>query len=153
MQIENNRVVAFHYTLKNDRGDVVDTTQGQLPMLYLHGHANIIRGLEQALLGRVKGDTLEVTVEYQDAYGGHDPDLVQQVPLSTFEGAGDIKVGMQFQAHTEEGPIPVKVIAIDGDLVTVDGNHELAGERLHFSVNIRHVREASKDELSQGYPD
>lgn len=153
MQIQQHHVVAFHYSLKNECGEELDSSAGQLPQLYLHGHDNIVRGLEKALAGRAIGDALQVVVEPEEGYGLHDPELVQQVPRSAIEALGPISLGMQFQAHTEDGPIPVKVVAFDEATVTVDGNHPLAGERLYFSVQIRHVREASEEELANGFPE
>ena len=151
MKIQDNCVVAIHYTLTNDEGDVIDTSEGREPLRYLQGHGNIIPGLEQALLGLVAGDSLKVVVEPEDGYGPVQDSLIQAVPREAFDGVDVIEVGMQFQAQTSQGPVPVTVIAVDEDSVTLDGNHELAGVRLNFAVQIADVREASPEEIDHGH--
>lgn len=151
MKIQDNCVVAIHYTLTNDEGDVIDTSEGRDPLRYLQGHGNIIPGLEQALLGLVTGDSVNVVVEPEDGYGLKEDSLIQAVPREAFDGIDVIEVGMQFQAQTAQGPIPVTVIAVDEATVTLDGNHELAGVRLNFAVQIAEVREASAEEVDHGH--
>lgn len=151
MKIQDNCVVAIHYTLTNDEGDVIDTSEGREPLRYLQGHGNIIPGLEQALLGLTTGESLTVVVEPEDGYGPKQDALIQAVPREAFDGVDVIEVGMQFQAQTAQGPIPVTVIAVDEESVTLDGNHELAGVRLNFAVQIADVREASAEELDHGH--
>ena len=153
MLIANNRVVAFHYTLKNIAGDELDSSRGQLPLLYLHGHNNILPGLEQALEGHSVGDHFTVTLRPEQGYGVRDPELVQRLPRSALEGAGELQLGMQFQAQTEDGEIPVRVIELDAEHVTLDGNHPLAGQTLQFDIEIRNVREALAEELEEGMAD
>lgn len=151
MKIEKGRVVGMHYTLKNDEGEVLDTSDGREPLVFLQGYGNIISGLESQLEGKKQGDALDVTVEPEDGYGVHHEQLIQQVPRAAFEGVEQLDVGMQFQAETEQGPVPIRVIAVDGDDVTIDGNHELAGVRLHFSVSIDSIREATEEEVAHGH--
>jgi FKBP-type peptidyl-prolyl cis-trans isomerase SlyD len=151
MQVQDKAVVGFHYTLKNDAGDTLDSSDGGEPLLYLHGSGGIIRGLESALEGKGVGDEMEVTVEPEDGYGVHRTELIQDVPRSAFGGIEDIQVGMMFQAQTDTGMVPVRVTAVNDEAVTVDGNHELAGERLHFSVRIEEVREATQQEIDHGH--
>lgn len=153
MQVGNNCVVAFHYALSNGRGVELDSTRGHLPALCLHGRGQLVPGLERALSGRVVGDRFEVVVPAVQGFGLRDPDLVQVLPRACVEHAGTIEVGMQFQAHTESGVLPVRVVAVTEDCITVDGNHPWAGEDLHFSVEIRHVRPATRDELEAGEVD
>lgn len=153
MLIANNRVVAFHYVLKNEQGEELDSSRGQLPLLYLHGHNNILPGLEQALEGHSLGDRFTVTLRPEQGYGVHDPELVQRVPRSALEGANELQLGMQFQAQTEDGEVPVRVIGLDAEHVTVDGNHPLAGQTLLFEIEIRNVRDALPEELEEGMPD
>lgn len=153
MLIAKNRVVAFHYTLTNERGEKLDTSRGGLPLLYLHGHGNLLRGLEQALEGRSSGDRFTVTVPAELGYGACDAELVQRVPRAALDTAGVIEVGMQLQAHSADGELPVRVIAVDTDSVTVDGNHPLAGETLVFDVEVRNVRDAEQEELETGFAD
>lgn len=152
MQIAENRAVAIDYTLRNEAGEVLDSSEGMQPLVYLHGAANIISGLEQALVGKVAGDSLEVSVEPEDAYGEYQADLVATLGRSMFEGVEELEVGMQFHASAPDGGMQIVTIRdIDGDDVTVDGNHPLAGQRLHFQVKVVEVREATADELEHGH--
>ena len=151
MEIQDNMVVGMHYTLKNDAGEVLDSSEGRDPLVFLQGKGNIISGLESALVGKTTGDKLDVTVEPEDGYGVRREELMQKIPRSAFQGVDDVQVGMQFQAQTEKGPIPLRVTAIEGDEITVDANHVLASVRLHFSVSIESIREASDEEKSHGH--
>lgn len=151
MQIAQNSVVAFHYTLTNNEGEVLDSSEGRDPLTYLHGAGNIIPGLEKELEGRVGGDKLQVTVQPAEGYGEIQPALVQEVPRDSFEGVDSVQPGMQFQAQTQGGPLLVTVTQVGGDTVTVDGNHPLAGKTLNFDVEIATVREASQEEVEHGH--
>ena len=151
MEIQHNTVVGMHYTLKNDAGETIDSSDGGEPLTFLQGHGNIIHGLESALAGMKIGDTKDVVVEAADGHREFREDLIQNVPRSAFEGIDDLEIGMQFHADTEEGIMPITVTGISDDLITVDGNHELAGERLHFSVKIESIREATATELAHGH--
>ncbi len=151
MQIANNKVVYIHYTLKNDAGDTLDSSDGGAPLAFLHGSGGIIKGLESALEGKSSGDKLEVVVEPEEGYGASHPEAIQQVPKSAFQGIDDLAVGMRLQAETADGAVPIKVTAIEDDIVTIDANHELAGERLHFAVSVESVRDATEEEISHGH--
>ncbi|RLL54793.1 peptidylprolyl isomerase [Mariprofundus sp. EBB-1] len=151
MQIAKNKVVSIHYTLKNDAGTVIDSSEGAEPLVYLHGSQNIIPGLEKALEGKVADDALQVSINPTEAYGEYNKALTQVVPSSMFQGVEKIEVGMEFQAQTEQGVEVIRIAAVDGDDVTIDGNHPLAGERLHFDVSVAEVRDASADELEHGH--
>jgi FKBP-type peptidyl-prolyl cis-trans isomerase SlyD len=151
MQIAENTVVQIHYTLKNATGDVIDSSQGQEPLAYLHGAGSIVEGLESALAGKTVGDKLDVTVEPERGYGDRRDDLVQAVDRSNFVGVEEIEVGMQFLAQTPWGEQPVTVMAVADDSVELDGNHPLAGETLNFSVEVVDVRQASEEELQHGH--
>lgn len=151
MQIADRRVAQFHYTLTNDQGDVIDSSTGHEPLTYLHGKGNIVPGLEKALEGKQAGDKLKVSVPPDEGYGVLQPQLIQQVPRSSFQGVDDIKAGMRFQAETEHGPVLVRVTQVTDDTVTVDGNHELAGQTLHFDIEITDVRDASVEEVLHGH--
>ncbi len=151
MEIANNRVVSFEYTLKNDAGNIIDQSEAGNPLIYLHGAENIIPGLERELTGKRVDDALSVSIDAADGYGEYDKELTQVVPKNMFEGVDTIEVGMQFQAQTEHGVQVIRVSAVDGDEITIDGNHPLAGERLHFDVKITDVREASAEELEHGH--
>lgn len=151
MQIAERSVASFHYTLTNDAGDVLDSSEGREPLAYLHGVGNIVPGLEREMAGHVAGDRFNVDVAPEEGYGDYIDELVQIVPRTSFQGIDDLAVGMQFQAQTGQGPIAVVVTEIEGDEVTVDGNHPLAGETLHFAVEVVEVREASAEELQHGH--
>jgi FKBP-type peptidyl-prolyl cis-trans isomerase SlyD len=151
MLISPDKVVLIHYTLTDEAGKVLDSSSGGEPLAYLHGQGNIISGLESALNGRQAGDKLNVRVEPADGYGVRDEELVQQVPRRQFGGA-DLQPGMQFNAQTSQGHTRVVTVKrISGDMVTVDGNHPLAGEVLNFDVEVKGVREATQEELDHGH--
>ncbi|REH37941.1 FKBP-type peptidyl prolyl cis-trans isomerase /apo-metallochaperone SlyD [Paraperlucidibaca baekdonensis] len=151
MQIAQDSVALIDYKLTNDAGDVIDSSEGGAPLAYLHGHSNIIPGLEKALVGKVVGDSLKVIVEPAEGYGEVNPSLLETVPRNLFQGVDNIEVGMQFQAQTAQGTQVITVKAVDGEEVTVDGNHPLAGQTLHFDVTVTEVREASAEELEHGH--
>jgi FKBP-type peptidyl-prolyl cis-trans isomerase SlyD len=152
MNIADDKVVLIHYTLKDDAGAVLDSSDGGEPLAYIHGQGNIIPGLEKALEGRSAGDKLDVKVEPAEGYGVRDEKLIQQVPRRAFGGVPNVKPGMQFQAQTSGGHArTVTVTRIVGDMVTVDGNHPLAGENLNFAVEVTEVRDATEEELSHGH--
>ena len=151
MQISKHKAVAIEYTLTNDSGEVIDTSEGQDPLSYLHGAGNLISGLEQALEGKSAGDELKVTISPEDAYGQRIDELVQIVPRDRFEGADELEVGMRFHASSDHGETLVTITDVSDDEVTVDGNHPLAGETLHFEVKIVDVRDASEEEVEHGH--
>jgi FKBP-type peptidyl-prolyl cis-trans isomerase SlyD len=151
MQIADRTVASFNYTLTNDAGEVIDTSQGRAPLAYLHGAGNIVPGLEKEMAGRKAGDTFDVVVQPEDGYGQPNPMLVQVVPRAAFQGVDSIEVGMEFQAQTPQGPLSVVVSKVEDDTVTVDGNHPLAGKTLHFAIEVTDVRDASVEELAHGH--
>ena len=151
MQVQNDHVVSIDYTLKNDAGEVMDTSEQNGPLAYLHGHQNIIPGLEKAIDEKSVGDSFTVSIEPADAYGERDERMIQTVPRSMFQGVDEIEPGMRFQAQTEGGVTVVTIKEVNGDEITLDGNHELAGETLHFDVEIKDVRPASDEELEHGH--
>jgi FKBP-type peptidyl-prolyl cis-trans isomerase SlyD len=151
MQITENSVVSFHYTLTDKDGQVIDSSAGNAPLTYLHGVGQIVPGLENALVGKVVGEKLDVEVTAAEGYGEHHDFMVQQVPREAFQGVDEIEPGMQFQAQTPQGGMTVTVTAVDATTVTVDGNHPLAGKNLFFAVEIVSVRAASAEELEHGH--
>jgi FKBP-type peptidyl-prolyl cis-trans isomerase SlyD len=151
MQIAENLVVSIHYTLKDSQGNTLDSSQGQEPLPYLCGAHNIVPGLENALIGKQKGDQLDVVVQPEEGYGEIRADLVQKVSRENFQGVDNIEVGMQFMAEAPWGQQPVTVVGVEDDGVTLDGNHPLAGQVLHFSVEVSDVRAATEDELAHGH--
>jgi FKBP-type peptidyl-prolyl cis-trans isomerase SlyD len=151
MQISENSVVSFHYTLTDSTGKVIDSSQGNEPLTYLHGVGQIVPGLENALVGKTPGDKLDVEVAAEDGYGEHQEFMVQQVPREAFQGVDVIEPGMQFQAQTPQGGMTVTVTAVDDTTVTVDGNHPLAGQVLFFAVEVVSVRDATAEEREHGH--
>lgn len=151
MQAGDNTVVLIHYTLTNDDGETLDTSSGREPLAYLHGGGNIIPGLERALTGKKTGDKLTVTIVPAEAYGLRDDTLIQVVPRSDFGDTQDLEPGMQFQVQTPAGVRVVTITGLESDEVTLDGNHPLAGETLHFAVEVTAVRAASEEELAHGH--
>ncbi|MCI0752071.1 MAG: peptidylprolyl isomerase, partial [Flammeovirgaceae bacterium] len=144
MQITKHKVAAIHYTLRNNEGTVIDSSEGRDPLYYLHGAGNLIPGMEEGLEGKVKGDKLQLKIAPEKGYGKRDFQLVQAVPRTSFGGA-EVKVGMQFQ--TNRGEV-VTVTQVGLDKITVDANHPLAGVELNFAVEIMEVREASAEEIA-----
>jgi len=151
MTITQDKVVLIDYTLKNAEGEVLDSSEGQEPLAYLHGAENIVLGLERELTGKKVGDSLSVIVSPEDGYGVRNDDLLGAVPREMFESDMDIEVGMTFQAETDQGIQTVSVVALNDEEVTVDGNHPLAGETLHFDVTVCEIRDASAEELEHGH--
>ncbi len=150
MIISEKVAVSIHYTLTDSKGDTLDSSRNAEPLKYLHGAGNIIPGLEDALDGKSVGDAFEVTVEPENAYGIKQPELMQVVPKSMFNDM-KVEVGMQFHAEVSQGPGVITVVAIEGDEVTIDGNHPLAGETLSFDVEVMDIRAATEDEIQHGH--
>ena len=150
MQIEKNKVVSIHYTLKDNSGTTLDSSEGRSPLLYIQGIGNLIPGMEEGLEGKIKGDKFIIKVAPEKGYGKRDEKLIQKVPRSAF-GGENLQKGMQFQAQTQHGATLVTITEVGLENVTVDGNHPLAGVELNFSVEVIDVRNATADELSHGH--
>ena len=151
MIIKQDSVVTFHYTLRDDTGEVIDSSISTGPFAYLHGHGNLVPGLERELEGKSAGDSLSVKLSPADGYGEYDPRLIQDVPRRAMQGIPDVKVGMRLHAQTGEGVRTVTVTAVTDDTVTIDGNHPLAGKNLSFDIDVIDVRDATQEELSHGH--
>ena len=152
MQVSAQKVVSIHYTLKNDNGEVIDSSEGQEPLSYIQGLGNIIPGLENALFGKRIGDRLNVTIPPEEGYGVRDEDLIHSVPKEAFHGVDEIIPGMQFAADTPDGGVQlVTVVQVDEDSVTLDGNHPMSGQTLNFHVEVTEIRDATEEELEHGH--
>lgn len=151
MEIAERCVASFNYTLTNDAGEVLDSSEGREPLAYLHGKGNIVPGLEKVMAGKKVGDKFKVDVAPEEGYGVHNPALVQVVPRDAFRGIDKLEPGMQFRAESDHGPMMVVITKVAGDQVTVDGNHPLAGATLHFDIEVTEVREASVEEVLHGH--
>jgi FKBP-type peptidyl-prolyl cis-trans isomerase SlyD len=151
MQITTNHVVTLNYTLKDSDDNILDKSDDG-SFCYLHGASNIIPGLENSLVGKVSGDTFSVTIQPEEAYGIHDEAKAQEVPRSMFPPEQEIEAGMQFNAQgPDDQTVVVTVKQVEGDTVTVDGNHPLAGVTLNFEVIIMDIRDATAEELEHGH--
>ena len=151
MKIEQNKVASIDYTLTNDLGEVLDSSSGREPLAYLHGVGGLIPGLEKELEGKVKGDKLVAIIAPDQAYGVRSEEMVQEIPLENFDNAGEVKVGAQFQVQNGEHVHIATVTAVGDKSATVDMNHPLADETLHFDVEVMDVREPTKEELEHGH--
>lgn len=151
MNISKGKVVSIHYALNDAAGEVLESSEGQAPLEYLHGHGNIIAGLEKALDGKAAGDKLKAVIPPEDGYGIRDETQVKELPLSSFQSQDEVAVGAQFQAETSQGPRLATVTKMDDKNVTVDLNHPLADQTLSFDIDVVDVREATEEELSHGH--
>ena len=147
MQISKHKVASIHYTLKDQEGQIIDTSSGKEPLVFIQGIGNLIPGMEDGLEGKKLGDKFNIKVSPEKGYGVKSDDLIQKVPRSAF-GDQHIEKGMQFQ--TNHGNV-VTVTNVGLSEITVDGNHPLAGVELHFDVEVMSVREATAEELEHGH--
>ena len=151
LNIGPETVVIFHYTLRNESGTELETSRGSDPSVYLHGANNIIRGLESAMTGKAAGDIYSATVAPEQAYGLHNPDKAQRVPVKHLAFKGKLRAGDVVQLSTREGHRPVTITKVGRHSADVDTNHPLAGQALTFDIEIVEVRAASSEELSNGH--
>ena len=151
MLVSAQKVVLIHYTLTNDDGEVIDSSEGHEPLAYIHGEGNIIPGLENALLGKAAGDRIKVSIPPEEGYGLRDEQLIQAVPREAFHGVDEILPGMQFHTESPAGGQLVTVVEVQGDTVLLDGNHPMSGQTLNFDVEVTEIRDATPEELSHGH--
>ncbi len=151
MIISKDKVVTIDYSLTDEEGELIDSSVGEEPLIYLHGHHGIIPGLEQALAGHRTGDKVEVSIPPEEGYGDWDEDLVEVVAKEDFDDQEDLEIGTQFETETDDGIRLATVIDIEGEEVTVDLNHPLAGMTLNFDVTVLDVRDATAEELAHGH--
>ncbi len=153
MKIAKDKVVGIHYTLTDDNNNVLDSSQGKAPLSYLHGHGNLIPGLEAELEGKQVNDSLKVSIQPENAYGAYNNELVFAVDRTSFSDPDDIEIGVQVQGQMAEGEPPtlLTVIEVNEDKIVLDGNHPLAGQTLNFDVKVVELREGSAEEISHGH--
>jgi FKBP-type peptidyl-prolyl cis-trans isomerase SlyD len=150
--IGDNVVASIHYKLTDSSGEVLDSSESGNPMSYLHGAGNLIPGLEKELVGKTAGASLQVTVAPEEAYGTVHDDLVEVVPKEAFQGVESIEPGMSFEAQGQDGQSRrIVVTAVNGEEITIDANHPLAGVELNFDVQIVEVRDATEEEIAHGH--
>ena len=151
--IGDKLVVSMHYTLTDDDGNIIDSSESAEPLTYLHGSHQIVPGLERALEGKSVGHKAEVRVTPDEGYGPRNDDARQKVDRGAFPPEADVQVGLSFQAMDEanDQPLMGRIVEIEGDQVTVDFNHPLAGMTLNFDIEIAAVRDATDEEKDHGH--
>jgi FKBP-type peptidyl-prolyl cis-trans isomerase SlyD len=151
MKISTGSVVLFDYTLTDDDKEIIDSSTGSEPLAYIHGEGQIVPGLEKAMEGKGAGDVFQISIPAEEGYGLHDPENISIVPADQIEGGDELEEGMQLHTEGESGEETVLITKIEGNEVTIDGNHPLAGMTLHFDVTIRKVRAATQEEREHGH--
>ncbi len=150
--VKKNKVVSIEYSVHTDEGALVDTTEGRAPLQYLHGSGHILPKLEAALEGMEVGESKEVMLEAEDAYGEKMDVEEEWIPIDVFPEGIQLEPGMALQGRTSEGQmVPLYVKKVEEERILVDYNHPLAGKRLNFDVEVQNVREATDEELSHGH--
>ena len=154
MTVKRKTVVTIEYVLKNEKDQIIDSSEKNGPLTYLHGFKNIIQGLEEALEGKKIGDSFTASVPPEKAYGKRDENMVFTVPAENFKDSEspEIKTGMEFETVINDTPYILTVLEVNGDKVVVDANHPLAGKPLFFDVTVKEIRDSYSDELAQGFP-
>ncbi len=150
MIITKDSVVQLHYRVSDASGLIEDSAKGE-PMLYLHGHQNMLPAIEQALEGKAAGDELSLVVEPKDAYGERDDNAIQSIQVKHLKGAKKWAPGMTAVVETEHGPRQVKIVKVGMFKAEVDVNHPLAGKTLTFDLNVVSVRAATAEEIAHGH--
>ncbi len=150
--VGKDMVVTFHYTLRNEAGDVLDSSSGAEPLSYLHGYKNIVAGLEKALLGKTVGSQFKVTVEPSEGYGEREDEMVIQVPKKEWDLPENVGAGEIVELQSPEGHVvPAVIVEVGAEFVVLDANHPLAGEQLFFEIELTAIRSATKEELDHGH--
>jgi len=148
--IDDHCIVLMHYQLDNGFGELVDSSRGGLPLMYMHNSGALLPALERELTGRQKGDEFELAIYPEDGYGYRDDELVQKLPRSAFADIEELHVGLRVRDNKAgDDPVMYTVLVIDEDEITVDANHPLAGQVLHFRIAVVDVREPSESELKE----
>jgi len=151
--IGDSSVVSMHYKLTDNDGNVIDSSEDMEPLTYLHGAGNLISGLEKALVGKAEKDALTVKVQPAEGYGEVLEELIETVPKVAFQGVENVEAGMSFETKNQHGEMQrIVVKKVEGDMLTIDANHPLAGVELNFDVDIVSVREATEEEIAHGHP-
>jgi FKBP-type peptidyl-prolyl cis-trans isomerase SlyD len=152
MEIGPNSVVVFDYTLRNDAGEVLDSSDGSEPLIYLHGHGQIVSGLEAALTGKKVGDKFKAVVPPEEGYGEAGEGETVTVPREELPPGPDPEVGMELSALGPDGEeASLWITEVNDQTVTLTADHPLAGVTLHFDVEVKSVRAATAEELAHGH--
>lgn len=150
MKVAKGKAVKIHYTLKSE-GETIDSTHNDAPMGYLHGHSNLMPGLEDALEGKELGDKFSIELTPDQAFGPHDPQHMREEPKEQFSQIDELTPGMHLQVKSEQGVQIATIVKISDETVTVDFNHPLAGKTLHFELEVLDVQDATDEELTKGH--
>lgn len=151
MSIKNDMVVQFNYTLRDEQGEVLETNEGSDPIVYLHGHNNMMPGVEDAITGKTFGEKFSVTLAPETTYGVRDEEAIQRVSVKHLQGEKVWKAGMHALLNTEQGQRQVTVMKVGKFMATVDVNHPLAGRELSFDLEVIEARDATDEELAHGH--
>lgn len=154
MQISANKVVSFHYRLNDAQGSQLESSYGAEPTVYLHGYSNLLAALEEAMLGKLAGDKINITLNPQQAYGDRREGAIQRIPIKHLKDApakNKLKPGAIVRVNTPNGPWEALVLKVGKFNVDIDSNHPLAGKTLSFDIEIVDVRDATEGELSHGH--
>ena len=152
MKVEPNRVVQFHYDVKGQDGQTLESSRSRDPALALQGRGNVMRGVDEALLGRAAGDRFEVTVPPEKGFGNPRPGQHRRLSKKYFANPKRLKVGDVVVVRTEQGAHHVTVLKVGRSVIDVDLNHPMAGQTLQLEIEILDVREADAEELLHGHP-
>ncbi len=151
LSIDENRVVSLHYQLSNGFGEIIDSSLGGLPLVYMHNTNALLPSLERELTGAYKGDNLDIVIYPEDGYGYANEELIQELDKDAFGHIGELKQGMRIRAKSSDADSQLLTVKeILEDTVIVDANHPLAGQVLHFNISVVAVREPSEKEQEEG---
>jgi FKBP-type peptidyl-prolyl cis-trans isomerase SlyD len=149
--IADDKVVTFHYKLRDAEASFAESSEGASPVVYMHGRNNIVPGLETEMVGKRSGDKFTATVTPAEGYGEHNPDAVQRVPVKHLATRGPYQVGQMVAVNTNQGPRQARVAKVGHFNVDLDLNHPLAGKTLLFDIEVVEVRDATEEELAHGH--
>ena len=151
MNIEKDMAVSFEYTLKNNKGEILDTSENSKPLTYIHGKGFMIPGLEKELEGKKEGESFKTTIKSAEAYGDYSEKLIFEIEKEKLGHIENMEAGMHVKMQIEKGLVVLKILSIKDETVKIDANHPLAGQDLYFDVSIKEIREATKEELEHGH--
>jgi FKBP-type peptidyl-prolyl cis-trans isomerase SlyD len=149
--IDADKVVSFHYSLRDEQGTLIESSEGKSPVIYMHGRGNIVPGLEREMAGKQGGEKFTATVPPEQAYGLRDDNAVQRVPIKHLATRGRIVPGQMIAVNTNQGARHARVVKVGHFNVDLDLNHPLAGKTLVFDIEIVDVRPATQEELEHGH--
>jgi FKBP-type peptidyl-prolyl cis-trans isomerase SlyD len=150
--IQPNARVVLEYTLKNEKGEVLDSSDAEdgEPIVYVHGYGMLVPGLEGALVGLEAGASKDVTVKPEEGFGDRDDELVLEIDRTDFPDPKKVAVGDEVVAESPDGDeVPMRVVEVKDETVVVDANHPLAGVTLRYSVKVKEVAAASEEEVAE----